>query len=162
GARSAVSIRAMPWTTNRVVVDKPLSIQSVNGPAVTLINGSQLFRCVYLTNGAVLAGFTLTNGNAVNGGGVLSESANTGVSNCVMVGNVAGGFGGGADSGTLTGCMLMANTAFEGGGAHDSVLNNCKVRSNLSFDNGGGIYGGLANNCILVDNSSNAGGGGAY
>src|SRR6185503_15200143 len=55
---------------NCVAVDKPLVLRSINGPQFTVIDGGQSVRCVYITNGVSLSGFTLTNG----AGGVLCES----------------------------------------------------------------------------------------
>jgi hypothetical protein len=157
--------------TNRVAVSKPLSLRSVNGPQFTIIQGMSAptggdgdgaIRCVYLTNGANLSGFTLTNGatRVVNdpptypessGGGIWCESANTVVvSNCVIAGN-SGRHGGGAYYSALNNCTLTGN---HGGGAWYSTLNNCALTGN----SGGGAWYSTLNNCALTDNS----GGGAW
>src|SRR5207245_5202337 len=63
--------------TNRVVLDKALTVQSVNGPFVTSIQGAGVtygplaIRCAWLTNGAQLKGFTIT-GGATRGSGAGS------------------------------------------------------------------------------------------
>ena len=176
--------RAVSGTmTNRVVVDKPIALRSVNGPQFTVIRGYQVppwtngngaIRCVYLTKGASLSGFTLTNGatqSGESGGGLWCESATAVVSNCVVVGNSAGGGGGGATGGTLNNCILSGNSAYGnygygGGGAYASTLNYCTLAGNSAEvnsagieGNGGGAYGGTLNYCSLTGNSANQGGG---
>ena len=155
--------------TSRVVVDKPLNLRSVNGPEVTQIHGfgivgcNCLFRCAYLTNGATLSGFTLTNGWAYEkGGGVLCESGTAVVSNCVLRGNkvfshyegasvtLLESQGGGACGVTLKNCTLTGNSAkatyeygiwfgqgpqyfAHGGGAYNCTLKNCVLGGNLAY-----------------------------
>ena len=85
-----------------VAVTDPLTLRSVNGPQLTVINGGGIYQCVYLTDGASLTGFTLTNGT---GGGVQCSSTNAFLTNCVIVGNSAP-YGGGAYGGTLYNCTL--------------------------------------------------------
>lgn len=98
--------------TNRIAVTKKLTIQSVNGPTVTVIrgyqvpgttNGDEAVRCAYLGSGAVLSGFTLTNGATRNsgdvhgqqsGGGIFCDGYNVLVTTCVIIGNAASQYGG--------------------------------------------------------------------
>jgi hypothetical protein len=179
--------------SNRVAVTKPLTLQSVNGPAVTLIEGYQIpnwipcgdsaVRCVYLTNGAVLAGFTLTNGatrflgdtnREDSGAGVWCESTSCLVSNCIVVSNATALFGGGAMRGTLVNCVLQSNRwAFTlyagselfygyGGGAAYSSLTSCTVASSSGALLGGGVFNCTLTACTLSNNSAGNWGGGAY
>ena len=129
-------------------------------------NGDAAIRCVYLTNGASLFGFTLTNGAtrsgdySINkdGGGVWCESASVTLSNCVLTGNSSVFYGGGAFRGTLNNCTLTGNSAIFGGGAFDSTLNNCTLTGN-SASYGGGVSYSTLNNCTLTGNSAGSGGG---
>ena len=154
--------------TNRINVTTPVTVQSVNGPALTIIEGYQsnnraAIRCAFLANGATLSGFTLTNGSAFfspGGGGVLCGSSNCVVSNCVIVGNSAND-GGGANSGILVDCQLIGNSANDGGGVYGASLINCLVSSN-SAGYGGGMYIGTATNCLIISNAATIFGGGSY
>ena len=154
--------------TNRVVINKAVTVQSLNGPGVTVIQGKRtpvnsVMRCVYMTNNAVLIGFTLTNGatqtagdvfKEQSGGGVFCESVSAVVSNCAIGGNSANIYGGGVSSGTLNNCTLIRNTAVQaGGGAYSSALNNCTLSGNSSTSGGGACYGTL-NNCLVNGNSA--------
>jgi len=140
-----------------VTVDAPLTVQSVNGPDVTVINGGGTARCLYLTSNAVMVGFTLTNGVGTyygSGGGVICESTSAVLSNCVLTGNS----GGGAYGGTLNNCALTGNLAQNGGGAESCTLNNCALTGNWGNYGGGASFCTL-NNCTLTGNSAIRAGG---
>src|ERR1035437_2557189 len=114
-------------TANRVAVTQVVTVQSVNGPAATVIegrqvpattNGSGAVRCVYLINGAALIGFTLTNGATAStgsGGGVSFQTffhTTSFMSNCVIAGNSADVSGGGvAGGGNVINCVISHNWA---------------------------------------------------
>jgi hypothetical protein len=158
--------------TNRVTVDRPLALRSVNGPQLTFITGWQpgtnfdAIRCVYLHKSASLCGFTLTNGYGYFGGGVWCAAGSALLTNCVLVGNRAddGGSGGGAYGGTLVNCAISNNSAFwYGGGAVLATLNGCTLVSNVVQSAGGGAYNSSLTNCTLNGNLVDPGfeGGGA-
>ena len=161
--------------TNRLSVTKAVTVQSVNGPGATTISGFggspslqttneiSKVRCAYLASGALLSGFTLTNGAALNvrgspdgnGGGVWCESASAVVSNCVLTGNTAVYSGGGACQGTLINCWLTNNYSFlAGAGASQSILQGCVLIDNEAGGNGGGAANCTLNNCTVVRNST--------
>jgi hypothetical protein len=167
-------------TTSRVAVDKPITLRSVNGPGVTAIEGFQDpsfgngIRCVYLSNGAQILGFTLTNGFSGDGGGIYCDPSAGAVSNCVVVGCWAGGPGGGAYGGTLNNCIVTGNFAVWGGGVSGGTLNNCRLSGNGAHvplgapgdglpigGSGGGAYGATLNGCTLDNNAAVRWGGGA-
>jgi hypothetical protein len=162
----SASGRVVYGSPTTVVVNRVVTMHSLNGPTVTSIVGNNAMRCVYLTNGAMLAGFTLTTGNAGTGGGVYCASTNNVVvSNCVISACVSSSQGGGAYQGTLIDCMLANNfSSGNGGGAASALLSFCRLATN-SAANGGGAYLGVINNCIVINNaatSTTGGGGGTY
>ena len=60
--------------TTRLVVDKPIRVESVNGPELTVIQGASGVRCVYLGADARLSGFTLKDGHTQYGTSTEDES----------------------------------------------------------------------------------------
>ena len=190
---------------NRVCITKSISLQSVNGPEVTVIKGQgpigdDAVRGVYLDAEASLIGFTITNGHTRinvspeseyadgNGGGIYSayvDDKHVVVSNCILTGNSAAYYGGGAQGGALNNCTLMGNSARSGGGvwlgtlnnctltgnsarsgggggAVSATLSNCTLTGNSAANAGGGVCRGTLNNCTLTGNSATNDGGGAY
>ncbi|MCK4563544.1 MAG: right-handed parallel beta-helix repeat-containing protein, partial [Verrucomicrobia bacterium] len=165
---------------NRVCITRPIAVQSVNGPEVTLIQGAagsnggndvDSVRGVFMENGCSLSGFTVTNGYSMgsgdfamdrSGGGIWISSGCV-VSNCVLTGNAAT-YGGGVylrSGGVLGNCLLTHNSASnDGSGAYlwqGGTLNNCTLSLNFGSNYGGGAYlyyGGTLNNCIAWGNTA--------
>ena len=172
--------RAVYGMSNRVAVTKAVTVRSVNGMTYTSIvgygpNGDTAIRCAYLTNGAVLVGFTLTNGATQadedtgnwyknrSGGGVWCEGLGAVVSNSLITGCSAAEDGGGVCSGSLSNCTLTGNSAgLVGGGAIYARLQGCVITRNYGGDFGGGASRSTLDNCVLTGNSASYGGGTAW
>jgi hypothetical protein len=152
--------------TNRVALDKAITVQSVNGPFVTTIrgngatNGLNAVRCAWITNGATLQGFTLTAGatrlsgdltNATSGGGVLNFGANAVVANCLVISNVAANYGAGVFQGVVANSAISGNRPNNPGRGAVEYANliNSTVVSNWSV----GSYQSRHTNSIVYFNS---------
>lgn len=169
-------------TANRVAITKAVTVRSLNGPQVTVIQGYQVpgnpaaegaVRCAYLASGATLFGFTLTGGSASfsgaleafrSGGGIWCESSSAIISNCIISGNYAFANGGGVYGGTINSCTLSGNSVgSKGGGAYGSIIHNSALVENSALD-GGGAYLCTLVGCTVVNNQARGGlgqGGGA-
>jgi len=155
--------RAVAGTmTNRVAIDKAITVESLMGPEVTVIqgapapgggNGDGAIRCVYLGANAILSGFTLSDGHSRTNGDDFTEQTGGGAW-CEISGTLTH-----LISGTLTNCIITCNSAASaGGGVFRGNLYNCALIRN-SAGNGGGAAGGRLYNCLLTENLAASGGG---
>ncbi|VGO21279.1 right-handed parallel beta-helix repeat-containing protein [Pontiella sulfatireligans] len=150
----ATSSYADSWP-NRVLIDKAITVQSVNGPDVTLIDGSDTVRAVYIEAGARLDGFTITGGRTSSDDSLYTQRSGGGILARPSWGS----------NPTITNCVITANRAFfQGGGADLSraTLLNCKITDNYSSSIGGGL---VLNNstvtfCSISENRAQSTGGG--
>lgn len=165
--------------TNRVLVDKAIHLRSRNGPAFTTIRGkgpraADAIRCVYLTNGASIAGFTLRDGATplfVSGGGVACASMECLVSNCLIT-KCLSYCGGGVLGGRVIDCVISSNYAGGSGGGlargqisfSDPLVpcraENCLITGNRAAGGGGGATYCTLVNCTVVENRADIEGGG--
>ncbi len=137
--------------TGAIPQSQAMTIESIFGPSLTIIDGNYVTLCVRLNNAnAVFRGFTIQHGYN------------------------PGGFGGGVNivnGGTLENCIIQNNQARDGGGValdNGGLIQNCIIRNNLASDNGsagygGGVrllFGGEIRNCLITDNTSIYYGGG--
>lgn len=146
--------------TNRVALTSAITVQSVNGPWVTTIQGGgtnnspSAVRCAWLTNNATLVGFTLTGGATVSGdnhgGGVWCADQSSVVENCAIISNTSQSYAGAVYQGTLNNCFISGNATSSASQSepyivYEAYLNSCTVVSNV----GVAVYGGALTNCIV-------------
>jgi len=159
-------------------VTNGVTLRSVNGPAVTIINGLGDKRGLIMSN-ALVEGFTITNcvgGGflAYKGGGGALVAGNGRLVNCILTGNSGPNFGGGAavfNGGQISNCIVRGNRAttagggicmYEGGLVVDCLISNNLV-SGVAGARGGGVgceVGGVVSNCAILNNTSHCQGGG--
>jgi len=164
-----------------VVIQRAITLESVNGPAVTKLRcASRSYRVLKLDHAdAVVRGLTLENGLASETfGGVVINRRGGGayilagtLDDCVMTGGAgtAGAEGGGfyLESGLVTNCVVHGNLMdgqnvrgiggfVAGGEVVDNVISNNWLRNNVGDNNwGGGLHvaGGTVRTCVFSGNS---------
>ena len=119
--------------------------------------------------GSVLAGLTIINGYATNGGGIYCTNSSPTLTNCVFKNNWAKYAGGGICSSngkpTLTNCTFSENRAYYGGGGIQNnntaspTLIKCTFIKNWANYGGGGMQNQDNSNpeltdCIFSQNSA--------
>jgi len=149
-----------------------------NVVAATIIdcNGteSEPHRGFYFDNyedaNSVLAGLTITNGYANQGGGIFCEQSSPTITNCDITGNSAGdefgmGFAGGGifckeAVPTITNCVISKNYARHGGGVAgcDGPISGCIITDN--WHSGLSNCNGPITDCAITTNSAGRDGGG--
>lgn len=140
----------------QIEITNGVTVQSVNGVSKTIVDGNYPLstnRCFYLSHSnALVDGFTITRGSAMNSGGIYCYS------------------------GTVQNCVITCNLAFgefcQGGGVYlyGGIIRNCVITSNNASgedSQGGGVYcsdGAVVQNCVITDNraSGEGWGGGMY
>lgn len=161
------------------VIEKPLTLMSLNGPAGCIIDAGGAGSVVTLDNATdvIFEGFTVTGGSAATGGGILCRGGAPTITHCIVSGNEAAPDNGGGiacigASPKITGCLIVNNTAAGYGGgiactlASSALISNCTLAGNTA-DSGGGIAGDNSSapdimNSIVWDNLPNGIDGTAY
>lgn len=155
--------------SSNIYINKGLTVSSINGPDVTIVDGNNAVTCFKIDHvDVVIEGLTIQNGKNTGGfGGGVNIVSNGTVRNCVLQNNVARDGGGVAvdNGGLVENCYVYGNTAQYGGGIrllNGGEVRNCLVKNNTTTKYGGGINiwnAGLVYNCVITDNNGPGGAG---
>jgi predicted outer membrane repeat protein len=120
------------------------------------------------SDGAVLDGFTLRNGEAKFGGGAHVDNGAVTISDTTFLSNTAeygGGLAvGGSAAATIVGCQFISNTAYQAGGLRGDgnvTIEDSVFQGNSAQENGGAIQaqGLVVRGSRILNNSASCGGG---
>lgn len=150
------------------------TVRAVAGAAATIVDARGVHRGAWVSDGAVLDGFTLTNGYACCGAprsdcGAGARVDGASLLNCVIAGNHATGCGGGVyalQGALVSNCIMTGNSADKGAGVFaesGARVVACTLADNLARVNGGGAaletVAALEHSMVRDNLASNHGGG---
>lgn len=146
------------YVENLNFLGKSISVVSSGGAAVTTVDGNGAGGVIQFSSGeneaTLLEGFTLTNGNAPDGGGIFCLNSSPRIVSCVISDNFAADDGGGI-------YCFDSGAPLPGGSASTPLIDSCIVRNNSCGDDGGGLLCSVSSPRIIgswFEGNSSAGG----
>lgn len=156
---------------------KDIILTSEQGPELTILDGDRLGSVLTIKDVsgsmAEVSGFTILNGQALDGAGIFCVDSSPFICNNIIKNNIAvnkgGGISGNVCSSTIVDNIIKNNHADgRGGGIHCAegsplIIDN-EIDSNYTHSKGGGIYVELSDSEIrgnlITNNEGRVGGGG--
>jgi len=143
-----IIVRPGTYQENITFLGKSVTVRSEKGPGLTVIDGGQLRSVVTFSNDedeeSVLDGFTLTNGDSLEGGGIHCYYASPTIVNNIISGNTwyeGGGIFCYGSSPVIKNNLIIGNTAKYGGGIY-SYWSSPTITDNIITGNSVNMYGG--------------------
>src|SRR5262249_5349961 len=133
------------YTENIDFKGKSILVHGARGAEATVIDGNKVGTVVICRGSGLtemlLEGFTVTNGDALEGGGLYIQESITHVKNCIFTSN-RGVYGGGI-------CNRYSSLL---------IMRDCVISSNQALFGGGMYYGSFAGSdvtdCTFLDNTA--------
>ena len=145
-----IIVRPGVYIENMDYIGKKVVVRSEQGPEVTIIDGNQAGSVVTFQNGedenSAIDGFILTNGNAIDGGGIYCNGSSPIISNNIITSNNGGGI-----------CCISCSP----------IISKNDIINNIANHLGGGIFVAWETNPVIsynliANNQALGGGGGIY
>ncbi len=122
-----------------------VTLTSSGGAASTILDAegtAGVISCIDCSAAAMISGFTITGGNAADGGGILLRDASPDIERCLIVGNTATSGGGificNSSEPHVYQCTLFENEAVDGSGITHRGGGDASVRNTIIVGGGPG------------------------